>query len=98
MIQSLNDSFLPISRLHQFADLALHQVSLQSTKVTDVQLPKQVFGFIHEGASQKFFAGFLVPFSIYILGTNRHFAGTSHGLAKFGNAEASFWLCVFSLG
>src|ERR1700678_2279620 len=95
MIQSL-----PFSRLHQLADLSLYQVTLQRADVADVKLAVQVFGFVKEGACQQFltfFSGFLVPFSVHILGANRDLAGTAHGLAKFGNAKTAFGLSVFAL-
>src|SRR5580692_3771735 len=103
MIQSLNDSIahLPLPRLHQLADLALDQVALQCADVADVELAMQMFGFMKEGSGKQFFAffgGFLVPLSIYILGTNRYLAWPGHGFTKFRNAEAPLRLSVFALG
>src|SRR5580658_8379462 len=100
MIQSLNDSIahLPLSRLHQLADLALDQVALQRADVADVELAMQMFSFMQEGSGKQFLPCFLVPRSIHILGTNRHLAGPGHRLAKFGDAEAPLRLSVFALG
>ena len=103
MIQSLNDSIahLPLPGLHQLADLALDQVALQCADVADVELAMQMFGFMQEGSGKQFlalFGGFLVPLSVYILGTNRYFARPGDRLAKFRNAEAAFGLGVFPLG
>ena len=44
--------FLPFSRFHQLADLALHQVSFEAADVVDVKLAIQVIGFVKEGARQ----------------------------------------------
>ena len=54
MIQSLNDSIahLPLSRLHQLADLALDQVALQRADVADVELAMQMLGFMKEGSGK----------------------------------------------
>ena len=44
--------FLPFSRFHQLADLALHQVAFEAADVVDVKLAIQVIGFVKEGARQ----------------------------------------------
>src|SRR5271157_2328148 len=102
--QSLNESMsqsLPLSGFDKLADFALHQIPFQSADVADVELAIQMIDFMHEGAGQQFFsffAGFLVPLSIHVLGANRYLARPGHGLAKLWNAEAAFRLGMFALG
>ena len=43
---------LPLSRFHQLADLAPHEVSLERADVADVELAIQMIGFVEEGAGQ----------------------------------------------
>src|SRR5579863_968937 len=98
MSQSLNDSIanLPLPSLDQLADLALDQIAFQRADMADVELAVQMFGFMQKSSGKQFLSGFLIPFSVHILGTNRHLAGPGHRLAKFGNAEAAFRLSVFT--
>ena len=83
-------SSLPLSRFHQLADLALHQVALQRADVADVQLAVQVIGLMQEGARQQIFAGLLEPLAVHVLRADGHLARARHRLAKFGNAQAAF--------
>jgi hypothetical protein len=43
---------LPLSRFHQLADLALHEVSLERADVADVELAIQMVGFVQKSAGQ----------------------------------------------
>ena len=90
--------FLPLSSFHHLADLALHQITLQGADVTDVELAMQMFSFVKEGSGKQFLPRFLVPLSVYILGTNRHLARPADRLAKFRNAQSAFGLSMFALG
>src|ERR1700737_2988798 len=89
---------LPLAGLHQLADLAFHEIALQSADVADVQLAVQMIGLVQEGASQQIFAGLLEPLSIHVLRPDHHLAGTRHRLPKLGNAEAAFVLGVAAFG
>ena len=45
---------------------------------------------MQKGAGEQFFASLFVPFSVYILGPDRHFPRPRHRLAKFGNTKTAF--------
>src|SRR3989475_6649787 len=99
MIQCFNYSTiqsLPLSCLNQFANLALHQIVLENTEVTDVELAVQVISLVEKSAGKQVVAGLLKPLSTHILSTHRNLAGTRDWFPKFGNAKAPFILCVLS--
>src|SRR5260370_14345440 len=81
---------LPLSRLHQFLDLALDEVALERADVRDVELAVQVIGLVQEGARQQLFSGVLEKLSAQILRAYRNGLGARDLLAKFGNAQAAF--------
>src|SRR5437773_2249622 len=68
--------FLPVSRLNQFANLALHQIALENTEMTDVELAVQVISLVEKSAGKQVVAGLLKPLSTHILSTHRNLAGT----------------------
>src|SRR5260370_17382659 len=80
----------PLSRLHQFLDLALDEVALERADVRDVELAVQVIGLVQEGARQQLFSGVLEKLSAQILRAYRNGLGARDLLAKFGNAQAAF--------
>src|SRR5438093_12121901 len=99
MIQCFNCSmiaFLPLSCLNEFAELALHQIALENTEMTVVDLAVQVISLVEKSAGKQVFAGPLKPLSTHILSTHRNLAGTRDWFPKFGNAKAPFILCVLS--
>src|SRR5438445_10434544 len=88
--------FLPVSRLNQFANLALHQIALENTEMTDVELAVQVISLVEKSAGKQVVAGLLKPLSTHILSTHRNLAGTRDWFPKFRNAKAPFILCTLS--
>ena len=99
MIQCFNDSriqFLPLPRLNQFANLALHQIALEDAEMTDIELAVQVISLMEKSAGEQVVADFLKPISVRVLSAHRSLAGTRDRFAKFGNAEAPLILCVLS--
>src|SRR5437667_11470362 len=99
MSKRFNDSriqFLPLLRLNQFANLALHQIALEDAEMTDIELAVQVISLMEKGAGEQVVAGFLKPISVRVLSAHRSLAGTRDGFAKSGNAEAAFILFVLS--
>src|ERR1700722_4198900 len=96
MSQSLNR--LPFSGFHHLADLAFHQVAFQRADSADVELAVQVIGLVLEGASEKFFAGFLKNFSMHILSADGDLESALHVLAKIGDAQTSLALRVVAFG
>src|SRR5438552_14780784 len=91
MSKRFNDSriqFLPLSRFHQFANLALHQIALKNAEMTDVELAVQVIGLVEKSAGKQVVADFLKPISVRVLSAHRSLAGTRDRFAKFGDAEA----------
>src|SRR5436309_8505591 len=89
---------LPCSRLHQLANLALHQVALQGAEMADVELAVEVVGLMQKCAGEQLFASFLKPLAFEILSANRYCTRTRDRLPEFGNTEAAFILCVLALG
>src|ERR1019366_2289413 len=81
---------LPLSRLHQLADLALHQVAFQRTDVADIELAIQVIGFMQKCPRQQLFASFLVPLAVHILGADGHVFRPRHLFTEFRNTQAAF--------
>src|SRR5579864_763825 len=99
--QCLNDSMtncLPFSGFHQFADFALHQVALQPTEMTDIELAVEVIGFVKKGASQEFLTRFLVKLTIDVLSANRDLIWPRYIFTEVRNAQTSFALSVFAFG
>src|SRR5437867_12801538 len=97
MIQCFNYSTiqsLPLSCLNQFANLALHQITLENTEMTDVELAVQVIRLVEKSAGKQVVAGLLKPLSTHILSTHRNLAGTRDWFPKFGKAKAPYILRV----
>ena len=65
---------LPLSRFHQLADLALHEVSLERADVADVEFAIQMIGFVQKSAGQQIVAGLFEPLPIHILRPDSHFS------------------------
>src|SRR5258708_2840686 len=83
---------LPLSRLDEFANLALDQVAFQRADVTDVEFAVQVIGFVLKGPCQQIFAGFLEDLSRCILRAYCNYLRTAYIFAKVRNAKATFAL------
>ena len=66
--------------------------------MADIKFAVQMVGFVEEGASQEFLAGFLVPFAVHVLGADGHDVGAGHVFAKVGDAEAAFALSLLAFG
>src|SRR5579864_5237408 len=89
---------LPLTSLHQLANLSLDQVPFKRAQMADVELAVQMIGLMQEGASEQVFAGFLIPLSIHVLSADRDLVGTGERFAKLRNAEASLTLLLFAFG
>jgi hypothetical protein len=89
--------FLPFSGLHQFLDLALHQIALQSAQMADVELAIQVIGFMQQSPGQQLFPSFVKNLAVNILGAHGDFVGAGYVLAKVRNTQAPFALRVLAL-
>src|SRR5207302_5567637 len=93
-----HDNFSPFSRLHQLADLALHQIAFQGAEMADVKLAIEMISLVEEGAGQQVLAGFLEDIAVLILCPYRDLARARHRLAELWNAQAAFILALPPLG
>src|SRR5664279_1479877 len=75
---------LPFALLHQFADLALHHVTLQGADVTDIELTVEMVGFVHQRARQQIVSSYLDRFTLHVLRARGNRAWSRYLLAEFG--------------
>src|ERR1019366_5086637 len=80
---------LPFALLDQLADLAFHNVSLQSADVADIELAVEMVGFVHQRARQQFFSAYLDGFTFHILRARGNRAWPRHLLAEFGQTQTA---------